>query len=61
MSKIANMMASAKQRGDFDLVCKHYRCKPEEIEEMREIANLDKAAAREYFSLEAEKIRAGEI
>lgn len=57
MSKIATMMAAAKQRGDFETVCEHYGCPPEEVEEMREIANRDKASARECFAHLASQIR----
>lgn len=57
MSKIAKMMAAAKQKSDFDLVCKHYGCTAEEITEMREIANRDKQAALECFAFLAKKIR----
>ena len=59
MSKILTLMAAAKQRGDFDFVCEHYGCTPSEIEEIREIANRDKKAARDYFAWEANKIREG--
>lgn len=57
MSKIAKMMAAAKQRGDFETVCEHYGCTAEEITEMREIANRDKQAALECFAFLAKKIR----
>lgn len=57
MSKIAILMSAAKQKSDFDLVCQHYGCTPEEIEEMREIANRDKASARECFAHLASQIR----
>jgi hypothetical protein len=50
MSKIAKMMAAAKQRGDFETVCEHYGCTADEITEMREIANRDKQAALECFA-----------
>lgn len=59
MSKIATMMAAAKQRGDFEAVCEHYGCSPEEIAEMREIANRDRASARECFAYLANKISEG--
>jgi hypothetical protein len=51
------MMAAAKQRGDFETVCKHYGCTADEITEMREIANRDQQAARECFAFLAKKIR----
>lgn len=57
MSKIASMMTAAKQKSDFETVCKHYGCSDEEISEMREIANRDKQAARECFAFLAKKIR----
>lgn len=57
MSKITSMMAAAKQRGDFETVCKHYGCTADEITEMREIANRDQQAARECFAFLAKKIR----
>lgn len=57
MSKITSMMAAAKQRGDFETVCKHYGCTADEITEMREIANRDKQAALECFAFLAKKIR----
>jgi len=57
MSKIAKMMAAAKQRGDFETVCEHYGCTADEITEMREIANRDKQAALECFAFLAKKIR----
>jgi len=57
VSKITSMMAAAKQRGDFETVCKHYGCTADEITEMREIANRDKQAALECFAFLAKKIR----
>ena len=51
------MLAKARQKSDFDTVCQHYGCTPEEIEEMREIANRDKASARECFAHLASQIR----
>ena len=51
MSKITSMMAAAKQRGDFETVCKHYGCSDEEISEMREIAKHDRQSAIECFVL----------
>ena len=57
MSKITSMMTAAKQKSDFDLVCKHYGCTADEITEMREIANRDQQAARECFAFLAKKIR----
>ncbi len=59
MSKIASMLAAAKHKGDFDLVCQHYGCTPDEVEEMREIANRDSASARECFAYLANKIIEG--
>lgn len=57
MSKITSMMAAAKQRGDFETVCKHYGCSDEEIVEMKAIANANKAEARECFAYLASNIR----
>lgn len=57
MSKITYMMAAAKQRGDFETVCKHYGCSEEEISEMREIAKHDRQSAIECFAYLADKIR----
>lgn len=57
MSKITSMMAAAKQRGDFETVCKHYGCTDEEISEMKSIANANRAEARECFAYLANQIR----
>lgn len=57
MSKITSMMAAAKQRGDFETVCKHYGCTDEEISEMKAIANANRAEARECFAYLANQIR----
>lgn len=57
MSKITSMMAAAKQRGDFETVCKHYGCSDEEISEMREIAKHDRQSAIECFAYLADQIR----
>lgn len=57
MSKITSMMAAAKQRGDFETVCKHYGCTDEEISEMKAIANANRAEARECFAYLAGQIR----
>jgi hypothetical protein len=57
MSKIASMMAAAKQRGDFETVCEHYGCSAEEISEMKAIANANRAEARECFAYLAGQIR----
>ena len=57
MSKITSMMAAAKQRGDFETVCKHYGCTAEEISEMKAIANANRAEARECFAYLAGQIR----
>jgi len=51
------MMAAAKQRGDFETVCKHYGCTDEEISEMKAIANANRAEARECFAYLAGQIR----
>jgi len=50
MSKIASMMAAAKQRGDFEFVCKHYGCTPAEVEEMKAIANANRAEEPKCFA-----------
>ena len=57
MSKIASMMAAAKQKSDFDAVCQHYGCTPAEVEEMKAIANANRSEARECFAYLAKKIR----
>jgi len=57
MSKIANMMAAAKQKSDFETVCKHYGCSEAEVEEMKAIANANRADARECFAYLAGQIR----
>ena len=57
MSKIAKMMAAAKQRGDFETVCEYYGCSSEEISEMKAIANANQSEARECFAYLATKIR----
>lgn len=57
MSKIASMLAAAKHKGDFDLVCQHYGCSEAEVEEMKSIANADRANARETFAYLASQIR----
>ncbi len=56
-NQVQSMLANARQKSDFDTVCQHYGCTPEEIEEMREIANRDKASARECFAHLASQIR----
>ena len=57
MSKIATLMSAAKQKSDFDLVCQHYGCTPEDVEEMKAIANTNRAEARECFAYLAKQIR----
>lgn len=57
MSKIATLMSAAKQKSDFDLVCQHYGCTPAEVEEMKSIANANRAEARECFAYLAKQIR----
>lgn len=57
MSKITYMMTAAKQKSDFETVCKHYGCSEEEISEMREIAKHDRQSAIECFAYLADKIR----
>lgn len=57
MSKIASMMTAAKQKSDFETVCKHYGCSDEEISEMREIAKHDRQSAIECFAYLADQIR----
>ena len=57
MSKITSMMTAAKQKSDFETVCKHYGCSEEEISEMREIAKHDRQSAIECFAYLADKIR----
>ena len=57
MSKITSMMTAAKQKSDFETVCKHYGCSDEEISEMKAIANANRAEARECFAYLAGQIR----
>lgn len=57
MSKIAILMSAAKQKSDFDLVCQHYGCTTDEVEEMKAIANSNRAEARECFAYLAGQIR----
>ena len=57
MSKITSMMTAAKQKSDFETVCKHYGCSEEEISEMREIAKHDRQSAIECFAYLADQIR----
>lgn len=57
MSKITSMLAAAKQKSDFETVCKHYGCSEEEISEMREIAKHDRQSAIECFAYLADQIR----
>lgn len=57
MTQVSKMMAAAKQRGDFETVCKHYGCTDEEISEMKAIANANQTEARECFAYLADKIR----
>lgn len=59
MSKIATMLAKARQKSDFDFVAQHFGCTPDEVEEMRVIANANRAEAREYFAWQANEIREG--
>ena len=59
MSQVQAMIAKARQKSDFEMVTKHYGCPPEEIAEMREIANRDRANARECFAYLAKKISEG--
>lgn len=58
-NQVQSMLAKARQKSDFELVTKHYGCTPEEIAEMREIANRDRASARECFAYLANKISEG--
>ena len=53
------LITKARQKSDFASVCEHYGCTPEEIAEMREIANRDRASARECFAYLANKIIEG--
>lgn len=57
MTQVSKMMAAAKQRGDFETVCKHYGCSAEEVSEMKAIANANRAEARECFAYLAGQIR----
>ena len=57
MNQVSKMMTAAKQKSDFETVCKHYGCSEEEISEMRELAKQDRQAALECFAFLAKKIR----
>jgi hypothetical protein len=57
MNQVSKMMTAAKQKSDFETVCKHYGCSDEEISEMREIAKHDRQSAIECFAYLADKIR----
>ena len=51
------LIAKARQKSDFDLVCQHYGCTTAEVEEMKAIANANRAEARECFAYLAGQIR----
>ena len=57
MNQVSKMMTAAKQKSDFETVCKHYGCSAEEISEMKAIANANQSEARECFAYLATKIR----
>ncbi len=57
MNQVSKMMTAAKQKSDFETVCKHYGCSDEEISEMKAIANENQAEARECFAYLAGQIR----
>ena len=42
---------------DFQVVCRHYGCPPDEIEEMKACTRKDMAAAVESFAAMAAEIR----
>ena len=50
------MKVSRHLKGDFDLVCKHYSCAPDEVELMKVSARADMEAAEECFAALAEEI-----
>ena len=56
-NQVQSMLAKARQKSDFDTVCQHYGCSAEEISEMKEIANANRAEARECFAYLAGQIR----
>lgn len=56
-SQVQAMLAKARQKSDFDAVTQHYGCTPSEIEEMKAIANANRAEARECFAYLANQIR----
>jgi len=56
-SQVQAMLAKARQKSDFEAVAQHYGCTPEEIDEMKAIANANRAEARECFAYLANQIR----
>ena len=42
---------------DFEVVTKYYKCSNEEIQEMRELANQDKADSIKFYGVVAKQIR----
>ena len=56
-SQVQAMLARARQKSDFEAVAQHYGCTPEEIDEMKAIANANRAEARACFAYLANQIR----
>lgn len=56
-NQVQAMLAKARQKSDFDTVAQHYGCTPSEVEEMKSIANANRAEARECFAYLASQIR----
>lgn len=52
----APIKASREFVASFQVVCRHYGCPPEEIEEMKACARKDMAAAVESFAAMAAEI-----
>ena len=51
------LITKARQKSDFDAVVSHYGCSESEVEEMKAIANSNRAEARECFAYLAGQIR----
>ena len=51
------LITKARQKSDFDAVVIHYGCSEAEVEEMKSIANANRADARECFAYLAGQIR----
>lgn len=53
----APVQATRQFKADFQAVCRHYKCTPSEIEEMKICARADMTAAGESFAHNALIIR----